>query len=214
MKLYTFAQEPSPRRVHIFLDEKSLKVEQLEIDLRAGAHFSDAFAARSPSCTVPVLELDDGRCLFESVAICRYLESIAPEPCLLGADAIEQALVCNWDHWVEFNGLLAVMEAFRNRVERMADHALPGRRPVTQIPALAERGVQRYRWFLEDLDARLADAEFIAGSRYSVADITARVTIDFAARAIKVEPLEDQRHLCRWYEDLSRRPAILAHSPG
>ena len=122
-------------------------------------------------------------------------------------------MVLERNHWVEQNGLLAVMEGFRNRSRAMADHALTGPRPVPQIPALAERGIQRYGWFLEDLDGLLRDSEFIAGARFSMADITALVTIDFASWGIRQAVPKDFTALQRWRTQVSERPAILALGP-
>lgn len=214
MKLYTYPQAPSLRRVHLFLAEKgdalSRQIEQIVVDLRAGAHLSDEFGRKSPCHTVPVLELDDGRCLSECGAICRYLEAIEPEPPLFGRSPEAQGIIADREHWVEMNGLLAVMEAFRNTLPGMADHALPGRRPVPQIAALAERGRRRYEWFLEDLDGFLAASEYIAGDDFSQADLTALVTIDFAVRGIKLAIPGSLDHVRRWYEEVASRPSVKA----
>jgi glutathione S-transferase len=212
VKLYTYPQAPSPRRIHLFLAEKGLDIEQEVIDIRAGAHFNPDFAGRNRQRTVPVLELDDGTCLSESVAICRYLEDLQPSPPLFGNSAAERAFVVDRDHWVEMNGLLAVMDAFRNSLPGMADRALPGPRRVAKIAELAERGRQRYGWFMADLDEQLADREFIAGNDFSVADITALVTIDFASRGIKMDIPDELTHLTRWYAQVNARPAVQVHS--
>ena len=208
MKLYTFTGAPSPRRVTLYLAEKGMEVEQVEINIRAGEHLNDDFAAISPYCTVPVLELNDGTCLWESVAICRYLEEVRPEPQLMGKTPSERGLVTNWDHWAEVNGLLAVADGFRNRTPRMTDHALPGRRPVAQIEDLAERGRQCYGWFLEDLNKRLGRSDHVAGADFSVADITTLVTIDFARWALKIDPPAGLEHIGRWYAQVNKRPAV------
>ena len=151
MRLYTCTGAPSPQRVTLYLAEKGIELPTVEVNLRAGEHLSDAFAEKSPDCTVPVLELEDGRCLWHSQAIRHYLEGLYPEPPLLGRDAFERAAVTQWIGWVEHNGLMAAAEAFRNQVAGMKDHAVPGRRPVAQIPALAERGRLRFGHFLDDL---------------------------------------------------------------
>lgn len=210
MKLYTFPAAPSPRRVHLFLAEKGLEIEQVIVDLLAGEHLADDFACINRQCTLPVLELDDGTCLCESVAICRYLEEIHPDPPLLGSTAEQRAVIADIDHWVEMNGLVAVIEAFRNALPRMKDHALPGRRPVPQIAELAERGRKRYGWFLDDVDEMLAKREFVAGNTFSVADISTLVAIDFAAWGIKIEIPESLANLTRWYDQVSSRPSVAA----
>lgn len=210
MKLYTFPGAPSPRRIHLFLAEKGMEIDQEIVDIRSGAHFEADFGRLNPQRTVPLLELDDGTCLSESVAICRYLEEIQPEPPLLGRTARERARIADRDHWVEWHGLLAVMEAFRNSLPGMQDRALPGSRPVAQIEALAERGRERFGWFLEDLDGQLASHRFVAGDSFSVADITALVTVDFAARGIKLAIPETLEHATRWHRAVSARPSVQA----
>lgn len=208
MKLYTFPEAPSPRRVHLFLAEKGLEVEQEVVDMRSGAHLSEEFARLNPDCTLPVLELDDGTCLSSCAAICRYLEQVQPDPPLLGTTPEQRARIDDRDRWVEMNGMLAVMEGFRNSVKGMTDHALPGRRPVAQIPELAERGQQRFEWFMTDLDGMLSKQDYIAGDDFSVADITALVTIDFGLRGMKMQLPEDAAALQAWHERVSNRPAI------
>lgn len=208
MKLYTYPDAPSPRRVQLFLAEKRLEIPHRIIDLRAGEHLRPEFAAINPALTVPALVLDDGTCLAEPIAICDYLEQIQPEPALIGHTPVERALVLERNHWVENNGLVAVMEGFRNRSRAMSDRALTGRRAVAQIAELAERGVQRYRWFLQDLDELLSASDHVAGTSFSMADITALVTIEFALWGIRVPVPEDLGAVQRWYRSVSARPAI------
>jgi glutathione S-transferase len=209
MKLYTFPQAPSPRRVHLLLAEKGLELDQQFVDMARGEHLSDDIARLNPDCTLPILELDDGTCLSSCAAIGRYIEELHPEPALFGASAEEKARIDDRDRWVEMNGMLAVMEAFRNAVKGMKDHALPGPRPVPQIPELAERGRQRFAWFLEDLDRGLDDGGHVAGERFSVADITALVTIDFGLRATRSELPESHARLRDWHRRVSARPAVV-----
>lgn len=207
MKLYTCTGAPSPRRVTLFLAEKGLDLATEEVDLRIGEHLTDAFAARNPECTVPVLELDDGTCLWESTAIRQYLEALHPDLPLLGRDPLEQARITQWVRWLETNGFSAVAETLRNSAPRMKDRALTGRRPVAQIEALAERGRRRYGHFLDDLDQHLARQAFIVDDSFTVADIDALVVVDFGARAIGPKP-DDYRNIQRWYRLLNDRPAL------
>lgn len=208
MRLHTFPEAPSPRRVHLFLAEKGLDIEQVFVDMRKGEHLSDDFAAIHPDCTLPALELDDGTCLGSCAAICRYLDHIHPNPPLLGTTPEESARIDDRDRWVEMNGMLAVMEGFRNSVKGMRDHALPGRRPVAQIPDLAERGRQRFRWFMNDLEEMLSRHDYIAGNGFSVADLTALVTIDFGLRGMKMQMPEAAKSLAVWHERVSARPSV------
>ncbi|MEE4639447.1 MAG: glutathione S-transferase N-terminal domain-containing protein [Wenzhouxiangella sp.] len=208
MKLYTYPKAPSPRRVHLFVAEKQLQLSQRIVDLAAGEHLQADFATLNPALTVPALLLDDGTCLVEPIAICHYLEQLYPEPALFGRTPLEQAMVLERNHWIETNGLLAVMEGFRNRSGAMTDRALTGPRAVRQIPELAERGVQRYRWFIEDLDQVLADSDYLAGDRFSLADITAWVALEFAAWGIRATLPETLNNLQRWQQQIAGRAAF------
>ncbi|MDZ7788592.1 MAG: glutathione S-transferase [Halofilum sp. (in: g-proteobacteria)] len=207
MLLYTCKTAPSPRRARMYLAEKGIEVPMQEIDLRSGEHFSETFRRKNPYATVPTLELDDGTCISESDAICTYFEALHPDPPLMGSDPKSKALVTMWNRRVEFDGYLAVAEGFRNRVPAFRDRAMPGRHKVPQVEALVERGAQRYRDFLEDLDERLAESEYVAGDTFSVADITAFVTIEFARGALKIEPETDQANIARWHQAVSSRPS-------
>ena len=115
-----------------------------------------------------------------------------------------------WNRRVEFDGYLAVAEGFRNKVSAFKDRAMPGKHPVPQVEALADRGAQRYRDFLEDLDQRLGESEFVAGDSFSLADITAFVTVEFAKGALKIEPGADQANIARWHAAVSSRPSAQA----
>jgi len=209
MRLYTCTGAPSPRRVTLYLAEKGIDLETVEVDLKSGEHLSDEFQAKSPECTVPVLELDDGSCLWNSIAIRQYLENLQPEPPLLGSDALERARVTQYVLWIEHNGMMSAAEAFRNAAKGMSDHALPGRRPVAQIGALAERGVRRFGHFLEDIDGFLAERQYIACDAFTVADIDALVMIEFGCRVTRTD-FDAHDNLSKWYERVRNRPAIRA----
>ena len=209
MKFYDCKTAPSPRRVRIVIAEKGIDIETVQVDLGAGEHFSEAFRALNPDCTVPVLELDDGTCLTEVMGISRYLEAIHPEPALFGTTAFEQGLVMSWNSKVEQQGLMAMAEALRNSAPGLKGRALPGPIGYEQIPELAERGRQRVMAFFDRLDQRLGEAEYLAGERYSIADISALVFTDFAKRA-RLAPPEGATHLQRWYAAVSSRPSASA----
>lgn len=205
MKLYTCTGAPSPRRVTLFIQAKGLEMEQIEVDLQRSEHLASDFLKKSPDGTVPVLELDDGRTLWDSIAIRRYIEDRHPQPALLGTSAEGRAEIIQWTHWVVEHGLLAVAEAFRNRFPGFKNHALTGRHPVAQIEALAERGLQRYPHFLDDLNERLDQNPFVAGPSFSAADIDALVTVDFAERAIKLAPGDAHPALQAWRSKIAER---------
>ena len=207
MRLFTCSTAPSPRRVTLYLAEKGISLETVEIDLAGGEHLADEFAARSPDCTVPVLELDDGHCLWNTLAIRRYLEDLHPEPPLMGSDSRSRAEVLQRTMWIEHNGLLAAAEAFRNASRGMKDHAVPGRRPMPQIEELAERGRTRFGWFLDDLNALLETREYLAGDAFSTADIDALVILEFGQRATRA-PSDGLNGLNEWLARIRDRPAL------
>jgi len=209
MRFYDCKTAPSPRRVRIFLAEKGIEIPTVQVDLRNGEQLSEAFRKINPRCTVPVLELDDGTCLTDTLAICHYLESQYPEPNLMGRDGREQALVMNWHEQVMTEGFLAGAEALRNFARGFAGRALTGPRGFEQIPELAERGRARLEEFMGVLDARLAESPFVALDRYSVADIGAYVCVDFAGW-IKLPVLERWSNIRRWHEEVSQRPGSSA----
>lgn len=209
MKFYDCKTAPSPRRVRIYLAEKGLEVETVQIDLANGEQFGEAFRKVNPDCTVPVLETDDGQCISEVIAICSYLEALYPDPPMFGTTPADRAAVLMWNAKVEQQGLWAMAEAFRNSAKGLANKALPGPDNYSQIPELAERGRQRVARFLQQLDKRLGESEFVAGNFFSVADITAMVCVDFAAW-IKIEKPEIAVNLTRWYSAVSGRPSAAA----
>ena len=209
MKFYDCNSAPSPRRVRIFIAEKGLEIPTAQVDLRNGEHLTDTFRELNPWCTVPVLELDDGTVLSEAVAVCRYLEEAHPEPPLMGVDARDRAVVAMWEHRFEIDGFLAVTEAFRNQARGLAGRALTGSDSVAQIPELVERGRGRVERFFAALDAQLAHHPFVAGERYTIADITAQVAVDFAGW-IKMSLPAEYRRATGWYRRVSARPSAAA----
>ena len=181
----------------------------VRVDLRAGEQFTPEFRAINPECTVPVLEFDDGRRIAEVVAICLYFELAHPEPALMGVGSQDRAIVADWHHRIERQGLWAVGDAFRNSAPGLKGRALPGPDGYEQIPALAKRGVARTIRFFEMLDRELAVCQFVAGDRYTIADILALVTVNFAARISLAIP-DDCGHLRRWHEAVSGRASAAA----
>jgi glutathione S-transferase len=205
--LYDCATAPSPRRARILLAEKGVTHETVAVDLRAGEQMGDAFRRINPQCTVPALRTDDAGVLADNAAITAWLEARFPQPPLLGVTPQEKAEIASWNWRAEFEGLIAIAEALRNGSPAMANRALPGPVDYAQIPELAQRGVARVRQFFATLDTRLAGREFIATERFSVADITAVVAVDFA-RVVKVKPGDEHPHLQRWRAAMALRPAM------
>jgi len=189
--------------------EKGLEIETVQIDLGSGEQFGDEFRAINPDCVVPALQLDDGSCISEVLAICHYLEAQHPSPALLGTTDEERARILMWNGKVEQQGLWSVADAFRNAAKGLKERAATGLVAYPQIPALAERGRGRVEQFFRRLDEQLADNEFVAGDGYSIADIAAMVVVDFSAW-IKLSVPEDAMNTQRWYESVSARPSAQA----
>jgi glutathione S-transferase len=209
MRFYDYRLAPSPRKVRLFIAEKGLDIPTVEVDLRARAQLTPEFLAKNPGATVPVLELDDGTCLTESLAICHYLERVHPEPNLMGRDAKEQALVLMWTDVQTLEGYLGLQEALRNGHEAFKGRALGGPVSYEQIPALADRGRRRATVFFDKLDTRLGESEYIASDRYTYADIVGYVYIGFAVRALGgASPIEGRPALKAWHDKVAARPAL------
>lgn len=193
----------------MFIAEKGIDIETVEVDLRSGEHLGEQYRAINPDCVVPALELDNGRHLTESLAICHYLEELYPEPNLFGTTPEERGRVLEWNAKIEQQGLISMMDALRNASKGLADRALTGPVNYAQIPELAERGRARVMQFFERIDGHLADSQYMAGSRFTMADITAFVLVDFAGW-VKLALPEEAAHARRWYEAVSARASASA----
>ena len=209
MKFYDCATAPSPRRVRIFLAEKGVSIDTVQVDLRNGEQFTPAFRAINPDCTVPALVLEDGTVIADAVAICHYIEELYPDPPLIGTTPQERAVVIALNRQIERDGFYAAMDAFRNTAKGLKGRALPGAHDYEQIPELAERGRARVEHFFRDMNARLAGRDYMAGSRYTIADISAMVLTDFAGWA-KLKVPDDCADLRRWHASVSARPSAKA----
>jgi glutathione S-transferase len=205
--LYDCATAPSPRRARIFLAEKGIAYETVQVDLKNSEQLSSAYQKINPQCTVPALRTEEGTMLTDNAAIAAYLEARYPNQPLLGTTPIEKAHIASWNWRVEFEGLLAVAEALRNSAPGMANRALPGPMGYLQIPELAQRGLARLQQFLVMLNDRLAERDFIATDSFTVADITAVVALDFA-RVVRIKPGEQHPHLQRWRAAMAQRPSM------
>jgi glutathione S-transferase len=203
VKLYGLKQAPNPRRVKIFLAEKKIAIPLEELDIETRQHRTPAFLAKNPLGQLPVLELDDGTILTESIAICRYFEEMVPEPPLFGRSTLERAQVEMWNRRMELELFLPMVDVFV--------HTHPfwiGKRE--QIPAWGEAQrkvlVERMRW----LDREMEGRSFIGIDRYNMADITAQVAL-LTARAVAQLPIpEDHKNLARWWASVTKRPTARA----
>lgn len=203
MLLYLSARSPNPRRVQFFLAEKGIEVPVEMVDLVAKAHWSEDFRKISPRRTVPVLLLDDGTAVAETIAICRYFEAVQPEPNLFGRDAREIAVVEMWQRRAEIELMQAVQFAFRHVHPALAEREVP------QVKDWGEANKAKVLDFLTFLDGELAARPYLAGERFTVADITAIVAIDFM-KVARITAPEELVNLARWRAEVSARPAAKA----
>jgi glutathione S-transferase len=205
MKLYTFAGAPNPRRVHIYLAEKGIEVPFEQVDIMTRANRTPEFTSQVNSMGgLPVLELDDGSHIAESVAICRYFEAEHPEPPLFGVTSFEQGIVEMWIRRIELNFMVPVGMVWV--------HGSPLTKGVVkqQLPEMAEQNRSIVRSYFGFLDRHLEAHQFLAGDAYSVADILALCTLDFAAKLNDLPHSPDQQHLTRWHQAVSSRPSARA----
>lgn len=206
MKLYDWKGAPNPRRVVIFLAEKGLPIP-IEQAADETLRLKPEFITKYPHAMVPMLELDDGTQLGEAMAICRYLESLHPDPPLMGVNAKDAAIIEMWERRANDEGFLAAAEVFRNTHPAFVDRGLPGTLdPIPQLPELITRGRARMERFFRKFDTQLAGREFVASDRFTVADITTLTSVDFAKWS-GMEIPEDCLHLRRWHAAVSARPS-------
>jgi glutathione S-transferase len=203
MKLYDSKMAPNPRRARILLAEKGITVPTEQVDMMIMAHKTPEYTAINPFQRMPTLVLDDGTVIAESMAICRYFETLQPDPPLFGTGAKEIAQVEMWNRRAEINFFANVAAVFRHLHPAMKELEVP------QIPAFAEANKPRVAWFLELLDGELAKREFIAGDRYSVADITMLCAVDFMKPARLTIP-EGAANVKRWHATVAARPSARA----
>ncbi|MGH7864728.1 MAG: glutathione S-transferase family protein [Candidatus Binataceae bacterium] len=203
MKIYNHPLAPNPRRLRIFVAEKGLTIPYETVEILTGQNRAPEFLAKNPAGGVPVLELDDGSYLAESVAICRYLEGLHPDPNLMGRDNREQAYIEQWNRRMELNLFGPVTRAFQHTNPLFAAR-------LKQFPDYGAMQVASAETQLEWLDKQLEDKEFIAGPRYTIADITALVAIDLGAQGAGLQSDPALKNVSRWHRAVSARPSAKA----
>jgi glutathione S-transferase len=210
LKLYDAVWAPNPRRVRMYLAEKGIELDRQTVDLGDGENLREPFLGLNPRGTVPVLQLDSGECIADSVAICRYLEALHPDPPMFGSDPLEIARIESWTRKIEHEGYAAVVYAFRNRSKAMTDRALSGHwPPVPQLPELVMRGQNMWAWFVDMLDEHLTGRDWIATDSFSFADLTGLTTVDFA-KATRLSDGNLPPALSAWHARVSSRPSATA----
>jgi glutathione S-transferase len=203
LKLFNSNSAPNPRRVRIFLAEKGVSIPTVDVDLAKLEHKTPDFSALNPFQTIPTLELDDGTVISESIAICRYIEELHPEPNLFGSSPLERAMIEMWQRRVELYLAAPIAQVFRHTHPHMAKLEDP------QVPDWAAANRPRALRAMAIFDDILRGRPFIAGDRFTVADITGLVALDFTRPArIAIPP--ELAHLNRWREALTARPSAKA----
>jgi glutathione S-transferase len=203
MKLYDSKVAPNPRRARIFLAEKGITVQTEQIDIMLMQHKTPEYTAINPLQRMPALVLDDGTVITESIAICRYFEMLQPDPPLFGVGAKDVAIVEMWNRRAEINFFSNVAAVFRHTHPAMKELEIP------QIAAWAEANRPRVRSFLELLDRELSNREYVAGDRFTIADITMQVAVDFMKPGRLAMP-EGAKNVKRWHAAVSARPSASA----
>ena len=195
-------ESPSPnaRRVAVFMAEKGIECERISVDIRAGENIQTEYLSKNPAGRVPVLELDDGTYISESIAICRYFEAIEPEPNLFGLEALEIANVEMWQRRVELNLFLEIAGAFRNITGFFKDRE-------TCVEEWGQVCAEKAPKALTMFDEQLSNSQYLAGDRFTVADITLAITLDFA-EMVKVAPLPTLEHVARWRASVTSRASL------
>jgi glutathione S-transferase len=203
LKLYDLPASPNARRVRIFLAEKGLEVPMVPVNMMTGENQTDDYLAKNSLGRMPVLELDDGTCISESMAICRYLEEMHPSPTLMGSGALETATIEMWQRRMEFEFILPIISIFRHTADMWKDR-------FVQIPQVAEQERLTVKARMEWLDKELDGKQFIAGDDYTVADITAQCAFVMAKAALGIRIPEELENLSDWWARVSTRPTARA----
>ncbi|CCN45902.1 putative Glutathione S-transferase [Vibrio nigripulchritudo MADA3029] len=202
MKLYETAMTPSSRRVTIFMKELGIEMEKEQLNVRAGDNLTPEYLAKSLNGKVPLLELDGGEVISESVAICRYLDAVTENnKALFGKDALEQANVEMWHRVMEFEGLYAGFQAFRNLTGIYSDRE-------TCVEAWGVESKKRVESFLPKLEKRLAESEYVAADHFTIVDITGAIFIGFAANGLEIEVFEPYPAIKKWFDSVSARESF------
>jgi glutathione S-transferase len=202
MKIYDTTTAPTPRRVRVFLAEKNIPMEYVQVDLQKGENLSTEMRAKNPIGKIPILELDDGTCISESDAICQYFEALQPEPPLFGETPLQKAQIAMWSRQVELYLFMQIGMCFQHTTGYFKDRM----NPIKEYGV--EAGINASK-FLNVLNRRLENSLFVAGDEFSIADITTMCSIDFG-RVVDVRMKEEHTALQEWYKRVSDRPSAKA----
>ena len=206
MLLYDYPSAPNPMRLNLFINEKKITMKKIIIDLSKQENIKQKFLKINPWGTVPFLVVKS-QLICETMAICKYLDYMQPYPKLFGSNPIEVAKIEMYRRKIEFDGLLAVGEAFRNSASAFKERVFAGPNKIHAIPDLITRGKKRTELFFDFLDKNLNDSNYVVGNKFSVADIDAYTVLNFA-KWIKIKGREKRKNIDRWAKKLEKRKSF------
>ena len=205
MKLYNFTPAANALRVEMFLNEKNIKLETVQVNVREDEIFKEPYNTMNPFNCVPFLELDDGTVISETISICRYLESIYPTPSLFGKNSKDEAIIDMWNRRVELDGFLPLLHSVRNKTSFFAGKVVPGtRNKIKQSPELVIRGIEMFKILLNRIEPHLEQNQFISGERFSIADITGHFMLHLS-NILKIDLKKEYVNVFRWQMELEKR---------
>ena len=205
MKLYNFTPAANALRVEMFLSEKNIKLETVQVNVREDEIFKEPYNTMNPFNCVPFLELDDGTVISETISICRYLESIYPTPSLFGKNSKDEAIIDMWNRRIELDGFLPLLHSVRNKTSFFAGKVVPGtRNKMKQSPELVVRGIEMFKILLNRIDPHLEHNQFISGERFSIADITGHFMLHLS-NILKIDLKKEYANVFRWQMELEKR---------
>ena len=205
MKLYNFTPAANALRVEMFLSEKNIKLETVQVNVREDEIFKEPYNTMNPFNCVPFLELDDGTVISETISICRYLESIYPTPSLFGKNSKDEAIIDMWNRRIELDGFLPLLHSVRNKTSFFAGKVVPGtRNKIKQSPELVIRGIEMFKILLNRIDPHLEHNQFISGERFSIADITGHFML-YLSKILKIDLKKEYVNVFRWQVELEKR---------
>ena len=208
MKLYNFTPAANAQRIQMFLIEKKIEIETIQLNVREDEIFKEPYNTMNPFNCIPFLELDDGTIICETMSICRYLEELYPEPCLFGTNSKERALIDMWNRRLELDGFLPLIHSLRNKTSFFIGKVIPGtRNEIKQLPELVQRGIEMFEILLDRIDPHLLNNQFISGNKFSVADITGHFMMNLS-KILKIEIKNDYPNAYRWQNELSTRQSV------
>ena len=205
MKLYNFTPAANALRVEMFLSEKNIKLETVQVNVREDEIFKEPYNTMNPFNCVPFLELDDGTVISETISICRYLESIYPTPSLFGKNSKDEAIIDMWNRRIELDGFLPLLHSVRNKTSFFAGKVIPGtRNKMKQSPELVIRGIEMFKILLNRIEPHLEHNQFISGERFSIADITGHFML-YLSKILKIDLTKEYVNVFRWQTELEKR---------